>query len=1050
MTDIVDVYRKHKDLLSVYFKSEEEAAECESRAKMGDDRAQRIISLAYDARVSTNKGIIYHRMKGGSFSSTREAIMIPFWEPIDKASRDDYHENAIDARNLEAINFSESVKLGNRSPLIKNPEWQPNLKSQSAYFLEEYCDDVMHDSGAAYAQNLEYSLKPKGSFHYEVCQNAAPHGLSSFNLIYNNNLPKWAADKRTTRSAIRQWSANYNNESALIVCAQAGSSEAARLLAALYKQVTFYEKETKVRLFGSNEYQYNSKHDSAKAKQWSDYAENLEGKTTPIECSKFLQDFIYSQDGTPDGLYNIGYALYHNKKIGNEARGIDYLKHAANLGNANAARELGEIFHTQFDERADRQNLGLAYFWYKTAAELGHPNGTARMAYLEKAYPELQQQKLNETLRNPSPAHIEKHPASAWRLEVKKLDLQDMIHNPQHGGILERMEGAVSAVDDNVREFEMATRILQAKIDDLAARQLVLDGHVETLKGEEITALRSNDALSAQQRTSQRALNNSKDRWVKETISNLGATMLLGVLGGVETSTVLGNMRSGTARATGYKNVAANEVDYHKALIAELEDRKIDTTKFPEQIKELALLVQQVADSKPMQQLMKDETRSRALVEGYLRQKILKSGLEVTRGLDDFARSNGLSSVDALLQAYEKEDIALYRAVSNLCYGHANSNDMAVLLHDVNQLSQHSGAPHERALKQYVELIVKSNIGQFMTCASQVDVIEDLKLVDFSTMEADGNKGTADLMQPLHMPSAETMGKQQVDAATKLALTTMFANQFGVTHIGQYDVKRMFNFYLHRHGRHELIASELQDGHVSDEQADKKVSLLDYKKMRGFVERTKQSAVEAREDQPNVGDLFLRTCGYEYFLPQAVITSGRGNRFKENPEAPVAYPMINSVIQSFIQRMSLSDINTYREKVGDELDNVLAQTFIDFFQDLGKSHAEQFKKERDHVRDGLTNNYYGSRYDLYSQKITNDAVEQYPRFLEIYEQNLKKHLQVMPEEEAKLLRQQIDSLEEDTKKYLAPNIPEIGSFQAKEESRANHKFENMSERWNRG
>jgi hypothetical protein len=34
MASIVELYRKHKDLLSPYFKSEEEAAKCERRAEM--------------------------------------------------------------------------------------------------------------------------------------------------------------------------------------------------------------------------------------------------------------------------------------------------------------------------------------------------------------------------------------------------------------------------------------------------------------------------------------------------------------------------------------------------------------------------------------------------------------------------------------------------------------------------------------------------------------------------------------------------------------------------------------------------------------------------------------------------------------------------------------------------------------------------------------------------------------------------------------------------------------------------------------------------------
>lgn len=880
-------------------------------------------------------------------------------------------------------------------------------------------------------------------------------------------------------SGVAKLSKSYNREAQLLQLAEtfarSGVGNYARLLEKIYKTRTFKieweESSSDPNSYGMNKMSQqcdNPAYSEEKSTHWSHIADNLEGKTTLIEREKFLKEFLYSQDATPEGLYNIGYALYHNRHIGDKDKGLDYLKHAANLGDANAARELGEIYRNAFEAHSNKADLETAYFWHKVAVETpmevsingknqkvdGHPNAKARIAYLEKAYPELAKPRLTDenTLRNPSRTHIAKYPASAWYIDVPITDVSSIIKNTKHGdGIVGRMEDAVAAIDSHVAEFERMTSVIQARMDDLAARQLVMDGRVEKLKGEEITALRQNDALSREQMTHQRLAQLSHDRWVKETLNNLGSTAILPILVGMPSDQTIRLAVGNVARAAGFKGARDNEVAYRDALIEELESRKIDTSKFPAEVDTLVKQIQSLANSKPMQQLLKDETRARALVEGYLRQKILRSGLDNCRSLDDYAKQNGLESADALLANFEKGDARLSTAISNLCYGHANSNDLEVILADANAMRGGDLPPHEKALKQFVERVVKGNIAHYMTRASQIDVIEDLNLVNFDTMSVDHSAATADLVQGTKTLSPEEQGKRQVDAATKMALTTMFSKQFGVTHIGQYDVTRMFSFYLHRHGRDELIASELHDGNVSDELASKRVSLRPPKEMRGFVERAKASALRGREDQPNVGDLFLRVCGYEYYLPQAVITSGRGNRFKENPEAPVAYPMVNRVVQSFIEKMSLSDLPHYREKIGEELDNVIAQTFIDFFNQVGREHAEKFAKDREYLRDAHAHDNYGPRFDTYEDKITADAMGKFSLFMKLYERNLKKELATAPEDVVKLLQQQIDSLDQEAQDYLAPAVARPGSFQSREEARTlNHRGSNMTEQWRFG
>ncbi|PZP84380.1 MAG: hypothetical protein DI582_08890 [Azospirillum brasilense] len=780
------------------------------------------------------------------------------------------------------------------------------------------------------------------------------------------------------------------------------------------------------------------------AKYWERVADHLEGKTTPHEREKFLTEFLYSQDGTPEGLYNIGYALFHNEHIGNKPRGLDYLKHAANLGNANAARELGEIYHDRFDSSHHEHDLQIAHFWYKAAADLGHPNGKARQAFLETAHPVPIQKLIDEKqVRNPSAGHVRQYPASAWYVDVPITDVTNILRDTSRGGMVKRLEHAVSSIDQHVAEFENTIAVIQARAEELVQRQALLDRGVESEKAREIDAIRHNEALSEKQRSSERAMANSQNRWVKETTKNMGATLVLSYFSGG------GHMiLSNSARAMGYHGVMSNEVDYHQSIIDELEARKIDTRRFPDEIRALTEEVQRVIDSGPIQNMLKDQTRARALVEGYLRQRVLKAGLDSSRALQSYAQQAGLESVDVVLEAFQYDNPDLHVSLKNLCEGHANSRDMAILLADVNALQGNDLQPHEQAVKRFVERVVKGNIAHYMTRASQIDVIQDLELIHFDTMTVNHRATNVQLIAATQEPSVEVMGQRQVDAATHLALTSMFSKQFGVTHIGQYDVGRMFSFYLHRHGKDELIAAELHDGTVSDTLAPKRVSARTNKQIRGFIERAKESAIRGREDLPDIGDLFLRTCAYEYYLPQAVITSGRGNRFKENPEAPVAYPMVNDVIHDFVRRMSLTDMAHYREQVGEELDAVIAQTFIDFFQEIGKVHQETMRDDREYLQDAFTHQNYGPRFTMQQDKITHAVKQEFPLFLEIYERNLTKSLEILPDEDAKLLMDQLNALQSSAQYVLNPSLQEQGSYQAREAARQqDHRGKNMTERW---
>jgi hypothetical protein len=146
--------------------------------------------------------------------------------------------------------------------------------------------------------------------------------------------------------------------------------------------------------------------------------------------------------------------------------------------------------------------------------------------------------------------------------------------------------------------------------------------------------------------------------------------------------------------------------------------------------------------------------------------------------------------------------------------------------------------------------------------------------------------------------------------------------------------------------------------------------------------------------------------------------------------------------------MSLGPIGKYRQVVGDRLDNVIAQTFIDYFLALGVRHAEDKKisTHRRQLRESANSDGYGPVFSAYTRRITNDSTEQFQLFLEIYRQDLEKHLQVFTEEDRKALEEHLAALPDPSKTILTPpNIVRPGSHRARLlAAYEDHTLENLS------
>lgn len=316
--------------------------------------------------------------------------------------------------------------------------------------------------------------------------------------------------------------------------------------------------------------------------------------------------------------------------------------------------------------------------------------------------------------------------------------------------------------------------------------------------------------------------------------------------------------------------------------------------------------------------------------------------------------------------------------------------------------------------------------------ASKVDFIYQANLTGLGT--------------PLH--NARHMIRDEHD----IRIRALFEDSFGVdsamgalTIRGAVDVKNLFDFYLHRHGNETLTDIKIRDGAMTGEHVEKKVSCLDNGVMARHTELAK-SARGYRQGGPDISDMFLRICGYEYFYPQAPNAAMRTNIMANNPEAPAAYVMANKVIQQFVKKLSFEDIDHYRSVIGDKLDNLIAQSFMDFFSELGKMHAcdaamgERRSSLKMAAKETAT---FGFAFDSYEKQVSRDALSHFDLFLDIYAKNLEKQLEGSAKIHRKALEEQIEKVRAIAGHMLAPDVVKPGSDESRQRARyANHSYEN--------
>lgn len=996
-----------------HFKSPDEAKEIEMRAQAGDDLAMmRMGKFWQDAYHTDDK------------SWTNRALLVPRFliaHIVDPETAEIFKKAAKDAYNIEAIDFLTSVKLGNRTPLAYHSvHGVPDLKSPYfRYKADDPLGRVSREHISSKASNHQLSVKTYDHTIYGYPSYSVKNYPTELKTRFDRAIPL------------------------LEECAKAGSAEAAKELAGIYKVRDWHCSDTKqvgmAPRIGKSTYSQTIEIQSpyfnlGKADYWDRVAKMLSGAKTD---ERLLKEFIFSQDDTAEGLYNIGVALLdnstvrtaYNKQTGkpedSRTAANDFLKHSANAGNANAAWKCGDLW-----QRSDNNDPKNAVLWYQIAADLGHPNAKYRVGYLTHQHgksPVTLGASGRTALVNPTREHRERYPASVGAIPVTDYDFS-FLSDPRQGDLLTRIRRAVDLSDKQVAEFDSVVKSLQAKIEMMLREAVQKAGSVEAV-AKQIDASFANNTEIQRQIGHDERRQMTVERWIAQEASKIaagaGISMLTGGASGpISVARTLGDI--------------PNTLNEHKYLSEKIAENYAGLDNILLQVEKQDLLREDIDRLNKLGSVMalqKDQAAVQRLLKGYLRRQVLEMALQNCEYLDKQVKRGGEISIDAFLGAYEHEAQQsgsetkgrVFEALRNFCLGFADTDDLNIMLAYSDTITAKAGATpvttHDKMLNQFVERHIKPSIDDYASKCSRMDV---LKSAQFSLDDVRGI-----LLDP------------QQDMTNK-ELAALVHSNFASE--GSLQVNRIFDFYLHRHGGKHLYQTRLNDGMVTDETEPKAVRIWSEDKKGEFIDRAIHSYKHDRISLPGVDSIFLRVCAAEYFEPQSVITSGSQATFRENSQAPIAYPMANDVINDFIERMSLSPFGKYRAVMEDkrDIDALIAQSFIDYFSALGHLHTEKFAKERGALAKSYDLKAYGTRFRDCYNTITDDALERYDLFQIIFEKNLQKTIDTNTHSENSVLLAQLDEVKRMGAKGLNPPIIMPGSEEALQRAiRGNRHFENM-------
>lgn len=600
---------------------------------------------------------------------------------------------------------------------------------------------------------------------------------------------------------------------------------------------------------------------------------------------------------------------------------------------------------------------------------------------------------------------------------IPLLDLSFM-KNPTNNNILQKQDKASALVDAKVEEYDNKYKELIDKI------QICLEEIAQKTK--------TSEELHIQKKHNQQIDEKIEDTRIhgnaKQNIYTSRAVSRLLVAASYGAAAAAGNPHAAVHCATNSVRLLSDlfsmgvEYDTTKKLVDILEGRKYEGAE--KNLKAVQVAIDNLKQEEIDHKSAKEPLKAEAMMELFVTKSLLDRGKHVTAKLMQQCskvqkrRYDYADEVKTFTEFWTaiSRDKRLAESVQNLCLGYADSNDLAVIIAESDCWGR-STSLHQSMLKEFVEEEIKPNIDEYAQSSSKVDFIYQTNLCELGTSFHKYRKTLV----------------PQDDAKTQVLFTDAFgvkSNLEMLTIAAALDVKGAFGYYLSRHGKGFLADDGIIDGRHTNKLADKRVSLVPDEQMQIFINAS-AAAGSVRAKAPEINDMFTRICAYEYQYPLAIKKDGVRNIMAESADSPATYIMVNATVKHIINQAGFADIADLRKKVGKKVDEIMAQSFIDFFQQLGSEHSENktLTKERATL---ASTEYYSSQLRGYSRDITELATtdDSVKAFWDIYTRNLSKYLEHATEENRAEIEAQLKTAAKSDIKLNPDNIIRPGTAES--------------------
>ncbi|MFO0389418.1 MAG: hypothetical protein ACK502_06845 [Alphaproteobacteria bacterium] len=801
--------------------------------------------------------------------------------------------------------------------------------------------------------------------------------------------------------------------SGLSVAAASGSAAAADILGKFYDvgSITYAA-------FLRNKRAGNPHYNSQKSGYYSRLHNFLTGKNDAM-----YGEYVDARLKDPEGMYDVAEAIItnqHVRKSYNQKNGIagdsdqgarDILKNAANLGYANAAWRLARLHHEQYIMTDSKTELQQLFHWYKKAAELGNKEASHHIAYFKAQFPDIEATAASldkVAVSNPTSDYLAKRPDALGEVVIPEADIAFLkSHNPDIKGSLTT---ASSLLDKQLGEMDKFMSALQAKIKVLLDNATRLAEAQAAIAGREDQIHQRVQALHEMRMI----LADDKGRGAEGWVS--GANTLL-ITANPKLAILDGLMRS-TLEKVGTSNQGGSFENYLKA-------QRIKVELVREEVANIDQAIAATRGTALVKSIQKDEVSQRRLLSAYLKKTLIDQGLKNIASLEPIAKQHGFNSVDHLISVSANiagDQGMLAGALGAFVRGFADTKDMETIIAHANRHTlggKESEFKVTNAIVNFVEQVIKPNIDQYSSLASRVDVLK-AEGVDF-VQNPNATLATRDYKNPTFVK-------------------TLLETEYSVS--GSAEVAKMFDHSMHRHGKH-VIYDPTADG---VQHTKKTIDLVEPDEVREYSDLVAQKSKRGDRTLPPMPSLFTRTCANEYLTPLTK-KHAESTKFHDRPDAALAYVTATHVVADFIDKMSLSPLAKYRATLKDKslVDNVIAQTFFDFFSSMGVAHKANFAAGfQDVERKFGSGDFTKASSDL-GREISKDMLAQYDVYAKLLEANLKKSLSDSIAPEARQLLAQLDALEKEGVSIVKPEIIKNHASQYLDELRTREMaFENMS------